>query len=136
MDSETGDNYEAWHALLDVMHQALTLMQNPTKDVEVDLQAEGDEDSSEAYEIVQKLLLQTQEEKARIYDEKIWNILKDLTRLLRNIMRKLTEMGFPHYVLSIERLWKAVILLFDSTLITNHSKLKLVKKEHKKEMHK
>ncbi len=51
MDAETGDNYEAWNALLDVMHQALTLMQNPTNDVEVDPQAEGDEDSSAAYEM-------------------------------------------------------------------------------------
>jgi hypothetical protein len=49
-------------------------------------------------------------------------------------MRKFSDLGYPTYVMSVERLWKAVIILIDSVLLTNATKIRIVEKESEKEI--
>jgi len=130
LPSANKEYYETWNDLLDVLNLAVkALTSTPQETMENDL--EGKLDAEESDEILQKLLMVTDYEKSTIDREIIHDTIKDVTRIIRNSMKKLSDLVMPQHVLSIERCWKSMICLMDSILATHAREHQMLREDHK-----
>ena len=76
----------------------------------------------------------TDYEKQTMDRDIIFDTIKDVTRILRNSMKKLSDLVLPQHVISIERSWKSMICLMDAVLATQAREFELLKDEQKIQM--
>ena len=133
LPSANKEYYATWDDLLDVLNLTIkAFTSTPAEAHEEDL--EGKLDAEEADEILQKLLMVTNYEKATMDRDVIFDTIKDLSRILRNTMKKLSELVLPQHVLSMERCWKSMICLIDSILATQAREFEMLKEEQKTQL--